>query len=96
MSVWQQRSAAFDALERGPVDVLIVGGGIVGSGIARDLALRGLKVALVEQYDLASGTSSRPTRLIHGGLRYLEMYDFALVRTDMREREVSPEGVRAG
>ena len=56
--------------------------------IARDLALRGLKVALVEQHDLASGTSSRPTRLIHGGLRYLEMFDFGLVRTDMREREV--------
>ncbi len=67
---------------------MIVGGGIVGTGIARDLALRGLKVGLVEQRDLASGTSSRPTRLIHGGLRYLEMFDFALVRTDMREREV--------
>src|SRR5439155_7197845 len=52
------------------------------------LALRGLKVGLVEQRDLASGTSSQPTRLIHGGLRYLEMFDFALVRTDMREREV--------
>src|SRR5919199_1342281 len=82
------RDQAFEALERGPLDVLIVGGGIVGTGIARDLALRGLKVALVEQHDLASGTSSRPTRLIHGGLRYLEMFDFALVRTDMREREV--------
>ena len=88
MSVWQDRSAAFEALERGPTDVLVIGGGIVGTGIARDLALRGLKVALVEQRDLASGTSSRPTRLIHGGLRYLEMFDFALVRTDMREREV--------
>ena len=83
-----QREQAFEALERGPLDVLVIGGGIVGTGIARDLALRGLKVALVEQRDLASGTSSRPTRLIHGGLRYLEMFDFALVRTDMREREV--------
>jgi glycerol-3-phosphate dehydrogenase len=82
------RERVFEALERGPLDVLVVGGGIVGTGIARDLALRGLKVALVEQHDLASGTSSRPTRLIHGGLRYLEMFDFALVRTDMREREV--------
>ena len=82
------RSASFEALERGPLDVLIVGGGIVGTGIARDLALRGLKVALIEQHDLGSGTSSRPTRLIHGGLRYLEMFDFGLVRTDMREREV--------
>jgi glycerol-3-phosphate dehydrogenase len=88
MTVWQQRVRDFEALERGPLDVLIVGGGIVGTGIARDLALRGLKVALVEQRDLASGTSSRPTRLIHGGLRYLEMFDFGLVRTDMREREV--------
>jgi glycerol-3-phosphate dehydrogenase len=88
MTALDRRNADFEALERGPLDVLIVGGGIVGTGIARDLALRGLKVALVEQHDLASGTSSRPTRLIHGGLRYLEMFDFALVRTDMREREV--------
>jgi glycerol-3-phosphate dehydrogenase len=84
----ERRNAAFERLERGSFDVLVVGGGIVGTGIARDLAVRGLKVALVEQRDLASGTSSRPTRLIHGGLRYLEMFDFALVRTDMREREV--------
>ena len=87
MSARSQRDTAFERLERGPLDVLVIGGGIVGTGIARDLALRGLKVALVEQRDLASGTSSRPTRLIHGGLRYLEMFDFALVRTDMRERE---------
>src|SRR5438445_5206482 len=84
----EQREQTFEALERSPLDVLIIGGGIVGTGIARDLALRGLKVGLVEQRDLASGTSSRPTRLLHGGLRYLEMFDFALVRTDMREREV--------
>jgi glycerol-3-phosphate dehydrogenase len=69
------------------VDLLVIGGGIVGAGIARDAALRGLSVALVEQHDLASGTSSRPTRLIHGGLRYLELFDFGLVRSDMRERE---------
>src|SRR5437773_10716225 len=88
MTALEQRERDFEALERRPLDVLIIGGGIVGTGIARDLALRGLKVGLVEQRDLASGTSSRPTRLIHGGLRYLEMFDFALVRTDMREREV--------
>src|SRR5438874_6092674 len=88
MNALHQRDQAFEALERSPLDVLIIGGGIIGTGIARDLALRGLKVGLVEQHDLASGTSSRPTRLIHGGLRYLEMFDFALVRTDMREREV--------
>lgn len=84
----RRREATLEALERGPLDALIVGGGIVGAGIARDLALRGLRVGLVEQNDLASGTSSRPTRLIHGGLRYLEMFDFGLVRTDMREREI--------
>ena len=70
------------------VDLLIIGGGIIGAGIARDAALRGLSVALVEQEDFASGTTSRPTRLIHGGLRYLELFDFALVRSDMREREI--------
>jgi glycerol-3-phosphate dehydrogenase len=69
------------------VDVLVIGGGIIGAGIARDAALRGLEVALVEQADFGSGTTSRPTRLIHGGLRYLELFDFALVRGDMRERE---------
>lgn len=69
------------------VDLLVIGGGIIGSGIARDAALRGLSVALVEQNDLSSGTTSRPTRLIHGGLRYLELFDFGLVRSDMRERE---------
>ena len=70
------------------VDLLIVGGGIIGAGIARDAALRGLQVALVEQADFGSGTTSRPTRLIHGGLRYLELFDFGLVRSDMREREI--------
>ncbi len=70
------------------VDLLVIGGGIMGAGIARDAALRGLSVALVEQDDFASGTTSRPTRLIHGGLRYLELFDFALVRSDMREREI--------
>jgi len=81
------RAEAIGALREHPVDVLVVGGGIIGAGIARDAALRGLRVALVERDDLASGTTSRPTRLIHGGLRYLEMFDFGLVRADMRERE---------
>jgi glycerol-3-phosphate dehydrogenase len=70
------------------VDLLVIGGGIIGAGIARDAALRGLTVAIVEQADFGSGTTSRPTRLIHGGLRYLELFDFALVRSDMREREI--------
>ena len=69
-------------------DVLIVGGGINGAGIARDLAGRGLSVLLCEKDDLASHTSSSSTKLIHGGLRYLEHYEFALVRKALAEREV--------
>jgi glycerol-3-phosphate dehydrogenase len=69
-------------------DLLIIGGGINGAGIARDAAGRGLKVALVEMDDLASHTSSASTKLIHGGLRYLEYYEFALVREALAEREV--------
>ena len=68
-------------------DIVIIGGGIIGCGIARDAALRGLKVALVEKHDFGSGTTAGSTRLIHGGLRYLEHADFALVRLDLRERE---------
>jgi glycerol-3-phosphate dehydrogenase len=70
------------------VDVLVVGGGINGVGIARDLAGRGWSVLLVEQDDLASHTSSSSTKLIHGGLRYLEYYEFGLVRKALQEREV--------
>lgn len=69
-------------------DVVVIGGGIVGAGVARDAALRGLRVALFEKDDFASGTSSTSTRLIHGGLRYLEMFDFGLVRQDLGEREI--------
>ena len=68
-------------------DILVVGGGINGAGIARDAAGRGLRVALVEQDDLASHTSSASTKLIHGGLRYLEYYEFRLVREALQERE---------
>ena len=67
-------------------DVVIIGGGILGAGIARDAALRGLSVALVEQNDFASGTSSASTKLIHGGVRYLEQYAFSLVAESCRER----------
>lgn len=70
-----------------PYDLLVIGGGIVGCGIARDAALRGLRVVLFEKEDFGYGTSSRSTRLIHGGLRYLEQADFDLVRQDLRERE---------
>jgi glycerol-3-phosphate dehydrogenase len=72
----------------GRYDLVIIGGGIVGCGIARDAALRGLKVALVEKHDFGSGTTSGSTRLIHGGLRYLATGDFGLVRLDLREREI--------
>jgi glycerol-3-phosphate dehydrogenase len=68
------------------LDVLVVGGGVVGSGAALDAATRGLKVGLVEARDFASGTSSRSSKLIHGGLRYLEMLDFALVAEALKER----------
>lgn len=70
------------------VDLLVIGGGINGAGIARDAAGRGLRVMLVEQSDLASATSSASSKLIHGGLRYLEQYEFRLVREALGEREV--------
>ena len=68
-------------------DLIVVGGGIIGAGIARDAAQRGLKVALFEKQDFGCGTTAGSTRLIHGGLRYLEMLDVRLVRLDLRERE---------
>jgi glycerol-3-phosphate dehydrogenase len=71
----------------GPYDLLIIGGGINGAGIARDASGRGLRVMLLEQDDLAAHTSSASTKLIHGGLRYLETYDFRLVRESLLERE---------
>ena len=74
--------------EAGVYDLAIIGGGINGVGIARDAQGRGLKVFLAEQGDLASGTSSASTKLIHGGLRYLEHYEFRLVREALIEREV--------
>jgi glycerol-3-phosphate dehydrogenase len=69
-------------------DIAIIGGGINGCGVARDAVGRGLAVVLAEQSDLASGTSSASTKLIHGGLRYLEQYEFGLVRSSLKEREV--------
>ncbi len=69
------------------LELIVIGGGIIGAGIARDAALRGLKVALFEKSDFGGGTTSASTRIIHGGLRYLEMFDFRLVRMDLRERE---------
>src|ERR671932_2271239 len=83
----QNRSAALTAMRAAPeLDVLIVGGGVVGAGAALDAVTRGLTTAIVEARDWASGTSSRSSKLIHGGLRYLEMLDFGLVREALRER----------
>lgn len=83
----QQHRDALKSLATEKFDVLVIGGGINGVGAALDAASRGLKVALVEPHDLASGTSSRSSKLIHGGLRYLEQYDFRLVREALQERE---------
>lgn len=82
-----QHRAALEALSAEKFDVLVIGGGVTGVGAALDAAARGLRVALIETHDLASGTSSRSSKLIHGGLRYLEQYDFRLVREALQERE---------
>ncbi|WP_084961120.1 glycerol-3-phosphate dehydrogenase/oxidase [Thermoactinospora rubra] len=82
----RRREAALQHLAEAEIDVLVVGGGVVGAGAALDAASRGLSVALVEACDWAAGTSSRSSKLIHGGLRYLEQLDFGLVREALRER----------
>jgi glycerol-3-phosphate dehydrogenase len=84
----QQRGAALREMAREPLDVLVIGGGVVGTGAALDAATRGLRVGLVEARDYASGTSSRSSKLVHGGLRYLEQLDFRLVREALRERSL--------
>ena len=70
-----------------PFDLIIIGAGINGAGIARDAAMRGLKVLLLDKGDIGSGTTSWSSRLVHGGLRYLEFYEFYLVRESLAERE---------
>jgi glycerol-3-phosphate dehydrogenase len=82
------RAAALELARSGELDLLVVGGGITGAGAALDAAARGLSVVLVEAADLASGASSASSKVIHGGLRYLEMGDFGLVREALREREL--------
>src|ERR1700754_4319330 len=82
----QAREAALEAMGSTELDVLVVGGGVVGSGSALDAVTRGLSVGLVEARDFASGTSSRSSKLIPGGLRYLEMLDFRLVAEALQER----------
>ncbi len=82
----ESRTRALQEMERAELDVLVVGGGVVGTGCALDAVTRGLRVGMVEARDWASGTSSRSSKLLHGGLRYLEMLDFALVREALSER----------
>lgn len=81
-----ERGEALARMADRELDVLVVGGGVVGAGTALDAATRGLETALVESRDWACGTSSRSSKLVHGGLRYLEMLDFALVREALKER----------
>ncbi|HEX4199412.1 MAG TPA: glycerol-3-phosphate dehydrogenase/oxidase [Caulobacteraceae bacterium] len=82
------RDRLFEALAAQAFDVVVIGGGITGAGVARDAAMRGLSVALVEARDFGSGTSSRSSKMIHGGLRYLPMGDIALVREAASERKI--------
>lgn len=88
MYSFKDRSQIFNTLNNYSFDVLVIGGGITGAGIALDAASRGLSVALVEMQDFAAGTSSRSTKLVHGGLRYLKQFEVGLVADVGREREI--------
>ena len=81
-----RRAALINDLSSECFDVLVIGGGITGAGVARDAAMRGLSVSLIEAQDLASGTSSRSSKMIHGGLRYLVFGDVAVVKESASER----------
>ena len=82
------RQDALQALATEQFDVVVIGGGITGAGVALDAASRGYSVALVERADYASGTSSRSSKLVHGGLRYLQNFDLGLVREALLERQL--------
>src|ERR1700730_8000730 len=86
-----ERSQALAALSQDEFDVVVVGGGITGAGVALDAATRGYSVALLERADFASGTSSRSSQLVHGGLRYLQNFDLGLVREALLERQLMVE-----
>ncbi|MEP2026020.1 FAD-dependent oxidoreductase, partial [Reichenbachiella sp.] len=88
---YQTRPNIIQNLKNEYYDVIIIGGGITGAGIALDAVTRGLKVALLEKKDFASGTSSKSTKLIHGGLRYLKQFEFSLVREVGKERSILHE-----
>ena len=90
----QTRAANLTRMAEDRFDVLVIGGGITGAGIALDAAARGFSVALVEKDDFAAGTSGRSSRLVHGGLRYLEHREFGLVRESLRERRHRSSGWR--
>ena len=77
----------FERLDGQRFEVVVIGGGMAGAGIARDAALRGYRTLLLERRDFGYGTTSRSSKLIHGGLRYLELFDFGLVRESLVERE---------
>src|ERR1700751_957826 len=82
------RGRALDALQSERFDLVVIGGGITGAGVALDAASRGYSVALVERADYAAGTSSRSSKLVHGGLRYLQNFDIGLVREALLERQL--------
>src|SRR5436309_7502770 len=82
------RSEALERLQRDTFDVVVIGGGITGAGVALDAATRGYSVALVERDDWSCGTSSRSSKMIHGGLRYLQNFDLGLVREALLERQL--------
>src|SRR5579863_7230851 len=82
------RERAIETLQDERFDVVVIGGGITGAGVALDAASRGYSVALVEKADFASGTSSRSSKLVHGGLRYLQKFDLGLVREALLERQL--------
>ncbi|MFP3380723.1 FAD-dependent oxidoreductase, partial [Bacillus sp. SIMBA_069] len=77
-----------ELLKKEKYDVVVIGGGITGAGIALDATTRGMKVALVEMQDFAAGTSSRSTKLVHGGLRYLKQFEIKMVAEVGKEREI--------
>ena len=82
------RDQALEAMQRDEFDVVVIGGGITGAGVALDAASRGYSVALVERDDFAQGTSSRSSKMVHGGLRYLQNFDLGLVREALLERQL--------